>query len=42
MFMNIVTKEEFKKRTNTNYSLNTFAEVYETNQKFDVGVVKTI
>ena len=32
--MNIVTKEEFNKRTNTNYPHNTFAEVYETNQKF--------
>ena len=35
--MNIVTKEEFKKRTNTNYLHNTFAEVYETNQKFECG-----
>ena len=32
--MNIVSKEEFKKRTNTYYSQHTFAEVYETNQKF--------
>ena len=35
--MNIVNKEEFKKRTNTNYPYNTFAEVYETNQKFECG-----
>ena len=35
--MNIVTKEEFKKRTNTNYPQNTFAEAYETNQKFECG-----
>ena len=35
--MNIVSKKEFKKRTSTNYPLNTFAEVYETNQKFKCG-----
>ena len=35
--MNIVTKEEFKKRTNTNYPHNTFAEAYETNQSFVCG-----
>ena len=35
--MNIVNKEEFKKRTDTNYPINTFAEVYETNQKFECG-----
>ena len=35
--MNIVTKEEFKKRTDTNYPHNTFAEAFETNQKFECG-----
>ena len=35
--MNIVNKEEFKKRTDTNYPINTFAEAYETNQKFECG-----
>ena len=35
--MNIVSKEEFNKRTNTNYLHNTFAEAYETNQKFACG-----
>ena len=35
--MNIVSKEEFKKRTDTNYPHNTFAEAYETNQKFECG-----
>ena len=35
--MNIISKEEFKKRTNTNYPHNTFAEAYETNQKFECG-----
>ena len=35
--MKIVSKEEFKKRTNTNYNYNTFAESYETNQSFTCG-----
>jgi len=35
--MNIVSKEEFKKRTNINYSQNNSTEVYETNQKFACG-----
>ena len=35
--MNIVSKEEFKKRTDTNYPHKTFAEAYETNQKFECG-----
>ena len=35
--MNIVSKEEFEKKTNTNYSYNTSAEAYETNQKFSCG-----
>ena len=35
--MNLVSKEEFEKRTNTNYSYNTFAEAHETNQSFECG-----
>ena len=35
--MNIVSKEEFNKRTNTNYPHNTFAEAFEKNQKFECG-----
>jgi len=35
--MNIVSKEDFEKRTNTNYSYNTFAEAHETNQSFECG-----
>lgn len=35
--MNIVTKEEFKKRTKKNYPHTNFAEAYETNQKFLCG-----
>ena len=35
--MNIVSKEEFEKKTNTNYSYNTSAEAYETNQSFECG-----
>ena len=32
--MNIISREEFEKRTNTNYSYNTSAQAYETNQSF--------
>ena len=35
--MKIVSKEEFKKRTNTNYPRSTFAESYETDQSFVCG-----
>ena len=33
----VVSKMEFEKRTNTNYSYNTFAEAHETNQSFECG-----
>jgi hypothetical protein len=35
--MDIVTKKEFQKRTKTIYRHNTYAEAYETNQKFACG-----
>tara|TARA_B100001996_G_C18457256_1_gene514650 strand:- start:116 stop:385 length:270 start_codon:yes stop_codon:yes gene_type:complete len=35
--MIVVAKEEFKKRTNTNYSYSSSAEAYETNQSFECG-----
>jgi hypothetical protein len=35
--MNLVLKEEFGERKNTNYPYNTFAEIHETNQSFECG-----
>ena len=33
--MNLVSKIEFEKRTNTNYSYNTFTDAHENNQSFE-------
>ena len=35
--MNLVSNEEFEKRTNINYSYNTFTESHDTNQSFECG-----
>ena len=35
--MDIVSKEEFKKRKKTNHSYMTFSDTHETNQSFECG-----